>query len=234
MLGIFANALAIIIGTTIGVLVRQVLTKKYEDTLWMALGFAALGVGIETVVTNMPKSHYPILFIVSLAIGFPVGAYLQLDERSNRWLSTRFSSKTGEGVATASFLDGIGALAILGPVYAATTGNQTMLMTNAMFTLVCAIIFGAGFGWGMLLQTPILFCEFLLIYAVAKFLSASFFSAAFITEMSIVGGFLIVAAGFSLLKIKQFKTIDMLPALLVPVIFFLIMDIAKLLSTTTP
>ncbi len=193
----------------------------------MVLGFAALGVGMQTVVANLPKSHYPILFIVSMAIGFPLGTYLQLDDRSNRWLNSRFSTKVGEGIATASFLDCIGALAILGPVYAATSGNQTMLYTNAMFTLVCAIIFGAGFGWGMLLETPIIFIWLSLIFLIAKFLSVSFFSPAFIVEMSIVGGFLIVAAGLSLLKIRQFKTVDMLPALLVPVIFFILLNVIK-------
>lgn len=227
MIGILANTFAVILGTTIGVVVRHFLTERYKAALWMVLGFAALGVGMQTVVANLPKSRYPILFIVSMAIGFPLGTYLQLDDRSNRWLNSRFSTKVGEGIATASFLDCIGALAILGPVYAATSGNQTMLYTNAMFTLVCAIIFGTGFGWGMLLETPIIFVWLSLIFLIAKFLSASFFSPAFIVEMSIVGGFLIVAAGLSLLKIRQFKTVDMLPALLVPVIFFILLNVIK-------
>lgn len=225
MTGILANTLAVVIGTAIGVVIKQLLTDHHKDALWMVLGFAALGVGMQTVVTNLGKSHYPILFIISMAIGFPIGSALKLDERSNNWLNSHFTTKIGEGIATASFLDCIGALAILGPVYAATSGNQTMLYTNAMFTLVCAIIFGAGFGWGMLLETPIIFIWLSVIYLIARFLSASFFTTAFITEVSIVGGFLIVAAGLSLLKIRQFKTVDMLPALLVPVIFFIILDL---------
>ncbi|WP_251546557.1 DUF554 domain-containing protein [Limosilactobacillus caecicola] len=223
MIGIFANAGAVMFGTAIGVIVRHFLTERYKNALWMVLGFAALCVGMQTVVATLPKSHYPVLFIISMAIGFPIGTALQLDERSNRWLNSHFSTKIGEGIATATFLDCIGALAILGPVYAATSGNQTMLYTNAMFTLVCAIIFGAGFGWGMLLETPLIFGWLLIIYLIAKFLSASFFSPAFITEMSIVGGILIIAAGLSLLKIREFKTVDMLPALIVPVIFFIIL-----------
>ncbi|MCB8599995.1 DUF554 family protein, partial [Blautia sp. DFI.9.9] len=70
----------------------------------------------------------------------------------------------------------------------------------AMLTLVCGIIFGTGFGWGMLLETPIILVWFGGIYLIAKFLSASFFSNAFVVEESIVGGFLIAASGFSLLK----------------------------------
>lgn len=225
MIGIWANVGAVVVGTAIGCFFKQFLQEKYIETLWIALGFAALGVGLQSVISNMPKSNYPVLFIISLAVGIPLGTYWQLDDRSNHWLSTRFSSKLGEGVATASFLDCIGALGILGPVVAATNGNQTMLYTNAMLTLVCGIIFGTGFGWGMFLETPIVLVWFGGIYLIAKFLSASFFSNAFVVEESIVGGFLIAASGFSLLKIKEFKTLDMLPSLLGPLVFFLFKNI---------
>lgn len=221
MIGIWANVAAIIVGTVIGWVFKKVLTDKYVATFWTALGLAALGVGAQTVVANLPKSHYPVLFIISLAIGLPVGTWLRLDDRANAWIDRTFHTELGEAVATASFLDCIGALAILGPVNAATTGNQTFLYTNAMLTLVCAIVFGAGFGLGMILEVPVLFIWFTAIYLVAKFLSASFFSPALITEMSIVGGLLIVATSFSLLKIREFKSIDMLPALLVPLLFFI-------------
>lgn len=110
MIGIWANVGAVVVGTAIGCFFKQFLQEKYIETLWIALGFAALGVGLQSVISNMPKSNYPVLFIISLAVGIPLGTYWQLDDRSNHWLSTRFSSKLGEGVATASFLDCIGAL----------------------------------------------------------------------------------------------------------------------------
>ena len=166
MIGIWANVAAIIVGTVIGWVFKKVLTDKYVATFWTALGLAALGVGAQTVVANLPKSHYPVLFIISLAIGLPVGTWLKLDDRANAWIDRTFHTELGEAVATASFLDCIGALAILGPVNAATTGNQTFLYTNAMLTLVCAIVFGAGFGLGMILEVPVLFIWFTAIYQV--------------------------------------------------------------------
>ncbi len=39
------------------------------------------------------------------------------------------------------------------------------------------------------------------------------------TELSIVGGFLIASSGLSILNIKDCRTMNMLPALAVPVIF---------------
>ena len=41
-------------------------------------------------------------------------------------------------------------------------------------------------------------------------------------EISIVGGVLILSSGLSILGIKDCKTINLLPSLLVPVLFFLI------------
>ena len=42
------------------------------------------------------------------------------------------------------------------------------------------------------------------------------------TEISIVGGILIAASGISILQIKDCKTMNMLPALLVPPVWFII------------
>mgnify|MGYP004473156971 FL=1 len=221
MIGIWANVIAIIVGTLIGWLFKRRLSDKYIDALWQSLGLLALGVGIQTVVNNMNKSHYPLLFIFSLAIGIPLGTFFNLNDRATGWIDRHFQSHLGEGVATASFLDGIGALAILGPVTPATNGNQTMLYTNAMLTLVCGIIFGTSFGLGMILESPIIFIWFSFIYFVTKYLSASYFSNSLVVEMSVVGGFLVMAGGLSLLKIREFKTVDMLPSLLVPMIYFL-------------
>lgn len=221
MIGIWANVAAIVIGTLVGWAFKQKLNDKYIDALWQSIGLLAMGVGIQTIVSNMSASKYPLLFVVSLAVGIPFGTFLQLNDRATGWINRHFKSGLGEGVATASFLDGIGALAILGPVTAASTGNTTMLFTNAALSFVCAIIFGASFGIGMLLETPIIFVWFSFIFLVTKYLSASYFSQALVVEMSVVGGFMVMAAGLSLLKIREFKTVDMLPALLIPMIYFL-------------
>ncbi len=116
----------------------------------------------------------------------------------------------------------IGALSIVGPVMAAVKGDQTMLYTNAMLDFVTAIVFGASFGWGMLVCAPVLFCWQGGIYLIAKFLSADFFSNELITEISIVGGFLIATTGITLLKLRNIKTLNFLPALLIPILFFLV------------
>lgn len=191
MLGTITNVTAILIGTAIGCLLKGGIKKQYESALFTAMGLAALGIGMEYVVNNIPKSQYPPLFIVSLAIGACLGTWWQVDWHFNT-LVHRCGGKSqlGKGLATGILLYCIGALSIVGPVMAA-----------------------------------VLFCWQGGIYLVAKYLSASFFSTPLITEISIVGGFLIATTGISLLKIRDIKTLNLLPALLVPLVFFIVKDI---------
>lgn len=222
MVGIIANVIAILVGTSIGCILKGGLKQKYSDVLFVAMGLAALGIGLENVVNNLPKSHYPVLFIVSLAIGGVLGTWWRVDDRFNS-LVDHFggTSQLGQGLATGILLYCIGALSIVGPVMAAVKGDYTMLFTNATLDFVSSMVFGASFSWGMLLCAPVLFCWQGAIYLVAKYLSASFFSDALVTEISIVGGFLIAITGINLLKLRDLKTLNLLPSLLVPIMFFI-------------
>ena len=57
--------------------------------MFQACGLAAFGIGINAVVSNMPKSNYPVLFIVSLVLGSLIGAKLNLDERFQHLVNSR-------------------------------------------------------------------------------------------------------------------------------------------------
>ena len=221
MLGTIVNTCAILLGTSIGSLLKQGIKQQYQDALFLAMGLAATGIGINTVVQNMPHSHYPVLFIVSLALGSLLGAILQIDTHFNQLIKRQGQSNLAKGLATACLLYCVGSLSIIGPIMAATKGDYTMLFTNATLDFVTSMVFGASFGWFILLAAPILFTWQASIYLISRFLSATFFTASFICELSIVGGFLIFASGISLLKLRDIKTLDLLPSLLFPVLFFL-------------
>lgn len=219
MIGTITNTLALLVGTSIGAVMKKGIKAKYEQVLYTAMGLAAFGIGMQNVVNNLPKSKYPVLFIVSLSLGALLGTFINIDGRFNRLVARLGKSELGKGLATEILLCCIGALSIVGPVMAAVKGDNTMLYTNAMLDFVTSMVFGASFGWGMILVAPVLFCWQGLIFVIAKYLSASFFSGPLLTEISIIGGFLIACTGMSLLKIREIKTLDFLPALLIPIIF---------------
>lgn len=226
MIGTLSNVCAILVGTALGCLMKQGLKPQHQQALFTAMGLAALGIGLQNIVLNIPKSHWPVLFIVSLALGGLLGTMLNLAGGFEKMVN-RFGGKgsLSQGLLTASLLYCIGALSIVGPVLAAVKGDYTMLWTNSMLDFVTAMVFGASFGWGMELCAPILFIWQGSIYLVAKYFSATFFSNALLVELSIVGGFLIAMTGFALLKIRDLKTFNFLPALLVPILFFIVKDI---------
>ena len=100
-------------------------------------------------------------------------------------------------------------------------GDNTFLYTNATLDLVTSTVFASTYGIWMILAAPVLFCWQGMFYLVAK-LSSTAISETLMAELLIVGGLMIVASGLSLLKLKDCKTLNMLPALLVPVLWFLV------------
>ncbi len=130
-------------------------------------------------------------------------------------------NRLGEGLSTGILLYCIGTLSILGPIQSALYGDNTYLFTNATLDLVTSAVLASTYGIGMILAAPVLFCWQGAIYLLATLLG-DFMSAELMTEISIVGGFLIASSGISILKIKDIKTLNMLPALLVPVVWVIL------------
>lgn len=221
MLGTFVNTGTIIIGTIAGTVLRKGIKEKYQESLYNAMGFAAVALGINAIVSNLQDSGYPVLFIVSLALGSLLGAMLDIDEKFQKLTGKYSKSNLGQGLSTGILLYCIGTLSILGPVMSAVHGDNTYLFTNAALDLVTSMVLASTYGIGMIFAAPVLFVWQGLIYLVARYLSGSFFSGDLLTELSIVGGVLIAVSGISILKIKDGKALNMLPSLFVPIVFFL-------------
>ena len=221
MTGTIINTCTIIAGSLIGSLLRRGIKKEYSSALFNALGLACLALGFNACITRMNDSEYPVLFIISLAVGSLVGTILNLDGRLNKAMTRKNNSSLAEGLTTASLLYCIGTLSIVGPMMSALYADNTFLITNATLDFVTSIVLAASYGIGVIWAAAILFAWqgsiYLLTINFGNILSDSL-----IREMSIVGGVLIVCTGLSILKIKDCKTVNMLPALLVPAIYFLL------------
>jgi len=220
MTGTIYNTAMILTGSLIGSLFRKNISEKQQNVLFDAMGLAAAGIGINSIVNNMPKSQYPVLFIVSLAIGSLIGNYFDFDQKFQNLVGRTGNSGLGQGLSTAILLFCIGTLSILGPIQSALQGDNTYLFTNGTLDLVTSMVLASTYGIGIALAAVVLFLWQGSIYLCAGFLE-TFISPEFMTELSVVGGFLIAASGISILNIKKFKTMNLLPALLVPVVFFL-------------
>lgn len=221
MIGTLVNTGTIIIGSLIGGMFKKVMSQRVNDALFIAMGMAAFGLGINSVVQNMSNTQFPVLFIVSLALGGAVGTILKLQDRVDRITSQKGDGKLGQGIVTGCLLFCIGTLSILGPVQSALYQDHAFLFTNATLDLVTSMVLASTYGVGMCLSAAILFCWQGSIYGLTL-LVGNFITDTMMCELSIVGGFLIAMSGLGILNIKDCRTINFLPALIVPVVWCLI------------
>lgn len=222
MIGTIVNTGTILAGSLLGTILKKGIHEKYQDALYNAMGLAAVGLGINAIVGNMPDSQYPVLFIVSLALGSLIGTILNIDGKFHSLMGRFGKSELSKGLSTGILLYCIGSLSILGPMQSALYGDHTYLFTNATLDFVTSTVLASTYGIGMALAAPVLFCWQGSIYLGASYLQ-NFLTDSLMAEITIVGGFLIAASGLSILNIKDCKTLNMLPALLVPILFFLVL-----------
>ena len=229
MLGTIVNVSTILAGTLVGGFFGKKIKEEYKEAMFNAVGLAAAGLGISTVCSNLPKSTYPVLFIVSLALGGLLGSVLDIDKRFNSLVTKFGKSDLSRGLSTAILLFCIGTLSILGPVKSAVEGDNTFLFTNATLDFVTSAVLASTYGFGIAIAAGVLFLWQGSIWLLASFLGP-FIPEALMTEISIVGGVLIACSGLSILNIKSFKTMNMLPSLIVPILWFGIMALIGLFT----
>ncbi len=222
MIGTYVNVATIVIGTIIGSTLKKGLNEKQSHILMQAMGFAAIAIGINSFVSNMQTSTLPVLFIISLAIGGFLGQSLNLYEKIEKLSSRTKNIGNIEGIITGILLFCFGTLSILGPIESALNNNHTFLFTNATLDFVTSMVLASTFGFSILYSAVFLFCWQGLIYFGATSLEP-FITEELMSEIGIVGGILIMITGFSILNVIDVKTINFLPALIIPPVYFLIL-----------
>ena len=228
MIGTIVNTCTIVVGSILGTILHRGVKESYKEVLYTGLGLASLAIGLNATITYFGKSQYPVLFIVALALGGVVGTALDIDGHFKRLVdkikkrgSATDEARLADGLAAAILLYCIGPLSMLGPVISALKGDHTFLFTNATLDFVSSMVFASTYGIGMVLAAPVLFCWQGMFYLIAS-VSASAISDGLIAELLIVGGLMITGSGLGLLNLKDCKTLNLLPALLVPVLWYLV------------
>lgn len=222
MLGTIVNTSTIIIGSIVGSLLKKGIKEKYKSTIMQALGLVAISLGMTWIVKNLSQSKEPLLFIISLVLGGFIGEILDMEAKINR-VGNKFKKNDGnnliEGLTTAVLLFCIGTMSILGPLESALKGDNTLLFTNALLDGITSLILASTFGIGIILSALILFIWQGTIYLSAQVI-APFITPEMLGQISIIGGILILSTGINILEIKKIKTINLLPSLIIPMIYY--------------
>ena len=216
--GTLLNALTVLLGGTIGSLAGNRLPQRIHEALFGVLGLFTVLIGLLSALTT----KNPLILLGSLLLGTIVGEIINIElglERAGDWLQKRLArsgSTLSEAFVSASLVFCVGPLSILGSLDNGLSGDTTKLVIKATLDGFAALAFGATLGWGVLLAiiTVLLYQGGLSLgaHAIAPLLMSN---AGAITELTATGGLILVAVGLKLLKIRDLRVANYLPALVV-------------------
>jgi len=226
MIGVIANSMAIIIGVIVGLLLKKFIPKEVGDEIFKAIGLGILLIGLSEAL----KSENLTLVIASIAIGTFVGTLIDLDKKMNDFgkkVEKRFvkdeSSTFAKGFVNSSILFCSGAMAILGSFEAGISSNYKILFSKSLIDGISSIFLTITFGVGVLLSSIATFIYQGFFTLTSSYL-APFITDAMLLEISAVGNLMIAAIGFNLIGASKIKIANLLPGVLVPVIYFLVFN----------
>lgn len=230
LFGTVVNALAVLLGGTAGLILKGGIKERYRTIITQAIGLAVLFVGASGALGKLilPEAH-PVLFIISLALGGLLGEILGIEQKLDKlgnWLQRKIKFKKdygniSTGFVTASLLFCVGTMSVLGPLDSGLQGNHTILLAKSTLDGITSIVMASTLGIGVLFSAASLFLYQGAITLLAVWISP-FLTQNMLREISIVGGILIFAIGLNMLGITKIKVGNLLPAILVPVVWYLV------------
>ena len=137
MLGVIVNVATVVIGSTIGLIFKKGISKKYSDAVMIGIGLCTVLIGID----GMLEGVNVLATIVSIVLGAIVGTAIDIDKKLNGagdFLSRKLRNGDGdkvsiaEGFVTASLLFCVGAMTIVGSLNSGLKGDHTMIFTKSL------------------------------------------------------------------------------------------------------
>ncbi|OPZ86825.1 MAG: putative membrane protein YdfK [Firmicutes bacterium ADurb.Bin419] len=233
--GSIVNAIVIICGSLLGMLIKGKLPERFKEIITQALGLSVIILGLSGSLSSIFRvasdgtleSKDIMLMIICLVLGSIIGEAIDIELKLNRFadfIQKKFSGLGGnfsEGFVTATLLFCVGALAIVGSLEEGLTGNADKLYAKSMLDGTSSFIFSTTMGIGVLFAAiPVL------LYQGSITLLAGFLKPLLtpdvISQMSLVGNILILGIGLNILKIRSIKVANMLPAIFLPIVYYLI------------
>ncbi|WP_333529730.1 DUF554 domain-containing protein [Desulfotomaculum sp. 1211_IL3151] len=217
MIGVIVNALAVIIGSLIGLLFKKGISQRFINAVMIGIGLCTVYIGISGSL----KGENTLIIIISIVIGSIIGTWIDIDKRLNdigKYIGTRFRASSGgsvslaEGFVTGSLLFCIGAMTIVGSLNAGLTGDNQMLFTKSVLDLISSTMLSVSLGIGVLFSASFVLVFQGLIVLLAKFLQPVLTASA-VAEITCVGSLMIIALGLNIIGITKIKVANYLPAI---------------------
>ena len=227
MTGTIVNCLAIIAGTLIGLLFKRGIPENYKTTIMQGVSLAVIVIGMKS---SLGSDDF-LIVIVSIALGSIIGEFLKIEdnlEKLGRFLEKKIQRKSNnskgnfaKGFVTATLIFCVGSMAIVGALESGISGNHQTLFAKSILDGIASVIFASTLGIGVAFSAFAVFIYQGLITMSAGLIQP-FLIEAVIAQMSATGGILIMGIGFNLSGIAKIKVGNMLPAVFIPLLYYMV------------
>ncbi|SFD71065.1 hypothetical protein SAMN05216238_103248 [Lentibacillus persicus] len=220
LFGTIVNGVCIIAGSLIGLFFTNI-PERYKQTVMHGIGLAVILIGLQMALST----EAIIVVLLSLLTGAIIGEFIHLEEGLNRlgdWIGGKFTTSTddisvAQGFITASLVFVIGALSVIGALDGGLRGDHEVLITKGVIDGFVALVLTTTLGFGVIFSViPVVLYQgsiALLATQINQWVPEDFLNG-LIGELTAVGGLMIVAIGFNLLKIIQIRVGNLLPSIL--------------------
>ena len=222
MIGTLINAVAVLLGTAIGLLARKGIPKRLQDTVMQGQGLCVVLIGLSSALKTIDSMG----MIICMVVGGLIGSAIDIEKRLNQlglFIERRFSpggdqGSIAKGFVSASLIYCVGAMAIVGAIDSGLRGDHSTLIAKSMLDGVMSIFLASTMGVGVGLSAFAVLAYQGLIAILAMWIEP-LLTQAIITEMSAVGGLLISAIGLNMIYDKHIPVGNMLPAIFMPMLY---------------
>ena len=218
LLGSAVNGIAIVIGGLIGMFAGKLLPERIRTALVPTMSLVTIGIAVP----GMMKTENLLIPILSMVIGTFLGELIDIDgalqKLSNKLQSKFKGSSVAEGFFTCSLVFAVGAVAVMGALDSGLKGDHSLLYAKALMDGTASIAFAAALGLGVVFSSVTVFVVEGGIALLAG-LVADLLSTAVINEISFVGSLLIVGISLNMMGATKLRILNMVPALVLPIIF---------------
>ena len=224
MIGIIADVLSVVIGGILGAVIGRRLSAKFAADMNLVFGMCAMGMGIKTIflMENMPAVILAITIGSMLGLACKLGAAIQKGAAQLQKPIAKIMGSAAETrlekdeymslLVTMIVLFCASGTGIYGCLDAGMTGNPTILLSKTILDLFTAMIFACSAGLVVSVIAVPQLVVFLVLFFLAK-LIVPLTTPSMINDFKACGGFLLVATGLRVAKIKELPLADMLPAM---------------------
>ncbi|MDO5146040.1 MAG: DUF554 domain-containing protein [Eubacteriales bacterium] len=231
-LGTIINVGCILLGGIVGYAGKNQLKEQMRDTLLSITGVAVIVMGMGGTLAQMLslsdgklETTGTLMMILSLAIGAIFGELLRIEDRVTQfaeWLKDK-SHNTSDTTFVDAFVSAsctvcIGAMAIVGAMQDGISGDYSMLAAKGILDAIIICIMTSTKGKGCVFSAlPVGVLQGTV--TIIAYFCGNFLPAASLDYLSYVGSVLILCIGLNLVREKQIKVVNALPALIVAAIW---------------